>query len=212
MSDTLLIRRLMMGEIICMVTDEAAVDRLQNPAIMDHVNTALAYVGMKLSSNEVKSYFYASYADLSKTADAQHLKQRLQSIVKIMHPLFQFIELITKANNEDSYPTQGHTYLFSQLLMTIENNDALADMLTNLSNKSLFKSARAKSNTNDRLRSLLTTMVNEGLLYTSEEGLRYVVTGQFDYYLSIYHQIVALDSPEVMAEVAEEQVDLALFA
>lgn len=209
-SETQLIRRLMMGDVICTVTDEGATAWLQSQAHIDRVNEGLSYVGMTLGYNEIKSYFYASYQQLRDKADETSLRKRLQEIVDIMHPLFQFLDLVTKANNEDSFPSQGHHYQFSGLLVSIENNEALAELLVELSMHKFFSRVRSKTNIRDRLTTVMDILVDEGLLFSDDARMRYEVTGKFDYYLSIYHHLVSLDNPAVIAEDQPAQNGLAL--
>lgn len=212
MNERQLIRRLMMGDVICQVTHESSVAWLQHEANIAQINQALSYVGMKVSHDEGKTYFYASYQDLRDKEDELALRKRLQEMVDIMHPLFQFLDLVTKSNNEDSFPAQGHSYTFAQLLGSIDNNDALAQALNNLSNHKHFNKARSKTNVKDRLTSVLDTMVEQGLLHSDGAGMRFEVTGKFDYTVSVYHHIVSLDNPQILAEDQPEQGGLGLEA
>jgi hypothetical protein len=208
MNERQLTRRLMMGEVICQVTNEAAIAWLQHETNVHEIEQGLNYVGMKISHNELKTYFYASYQDLRDKEDEVNLRKRLQDIVDMMHPLFQFLDMVTKANNEDSFPAQGHSYTFAQLLWSIENNDALAELLSSLSNQKYFNKARSKTNAKDRLTSLMDILVVEGLLHSDSARMRFEVTGKFDYYVSMYHHIVSLDNPEIIAEDEPEQSGL----
>ena len=208
MNERQLTRRLMMGEVICQVTNEAAIAWLQHETNVHEIEQGLNYVGMKISHNELKTYFYASYQDLRDKEDEVNLRKRLQDIVDMMHPLFQFLDMVTKANNEDSFPAQGHSYTFAQLLWSIENNDALAELLSSLSNQKYFNKARSKTNAKDRLTSLMDILVVEGLLHSDSARMRFEVTGKFHYYVSMYHHIVSLDNPEIIAEDEPEQSGL----
>jgi hypothetical protein len=190
------------------VTDEAAIAVLQHEVNVHEIEQGLNYVGMKVSHNELKTYFYASYQDLSDKEDEANLRKRLQEIVDMMHPLFQFLDMVSKANNEDSFPMLGHSYNFAQLLMSIDNNDALAELLSGLSNQKYFNKARSKTNAKDRLTTVMVILVEEGLLHTDGAGMRFEVTGKFDYYVSMYHHIVSLDNPDIIAEDQPEQSGL----
>lgn len=210
MNERQLTRRLMAGDVICQVTHESSVAWLQHEANVAQINQGLSYVGMKLSHNEAKTYFYASYQDLRDKEDETVLRKRLQEMVDIMHPLFQFLDLVTKANNEDSFPAQGHSYTFAQLLWSIDNNEALAQALNNLSNQKYFNKARSKTNVKDRLTSVMDILVDDGLLHTDSGRMRFEVTGKFDYCVSVYHHIVSLDNPEILLEDQPEQSGLGL--
>jgi hypothetical protein len=51
-------------------------------------------------------------------------------------------------------------------------------------------------------------LVVEGLLHSDSARMRFEVTGKFDYYVSMYHHIVSLDNPEIIAEDEPEQSGL----
>ena len=76
MNERQLIRRLMAGDVICQVTHESSVAWLQHEANVAQINQGLSYVGMKLSHNEAKTYFYASYQDLRDKEDETALRKR----------------------------------------------------------------------------------------------------------------------------------------
>ncbi|WP_178863473.1 hypothetical protein [Thiomicrorhabdus cannonii] len=211
MSDTRVIRKLMAGEVVCSVTESDAVDWLQGAIAKECVSEALSYCGFRLSYDQEETYFYASYANLDDKEDARALRSRLQEVVDLMHPIFQFMEFVSKANGEDVYPDIGHVYQFTTLLMSVEHDSSVAESLKSLSNTKFFKTVRSKNNPTDRLKTVLLEMAEHGLLATDNEALRFVVTGKFAHYLALYQTIVELDEPELMVESRGEQQGLGLL-
>lgn len=203
--ETNVCRKLISGNVLCSVTDYEAVDWLRGSVAKEVVNDALGYYGFSLSSDEDEDYFYASYDDLDDREDSKALKSRLQVIVDAMHPIFRFMEFVSQANNEDVYPDIGHIYRLSELLITIENNDSVAESLKGLTSTKFFKNSRSKTSINERLSSILSIMTDEGLLFSDGSGVKFTVTGKFAYYIQVYLSVIAMQAPEILDDSQDEQ-------
>ena len=202
------LRRLISGEILCIVTDKKAVDWLVTNSGQEYANLGLDYVGMQLASDEQQTYFYAAYNNLNDKADAKALKSHLQYIVNLMHPLLAFLDFIAQANDDDQYADIEHIYRYSELITAIENSQAIEESLRALSSHSLFRTARSKSSLGEKLSSVLKTMEEEGFLLSDGSGTHYTVTGKLAYYIKLFEEIVQHQEPSLMEQSDDSQKEL----
>lgn len=202
------LRRLISGEVLCLVTEEKAVDWLMTNSGQEYADLGLGYVGMQLASDEQQTYFYAAYDNLDDNTDAKALKSHLQYIVNLMHPLLAFLDFIAQANDDDQYADIEHIFRYSELITAIENSQPIEESLRALSSHSLFKTARSKSSLGEKLSSVLKTMEEEGFLLSDGSGSHFTVTGKLAYYIKLFEEIVQHQSPNLLEQSDDSQQEL----
>jgi hypothetical protein len=209
MNEAKILRQLLRGDVICTATNLPAVEWLRTELGQEYVKEALIPFGFKLSFSEDEMYFFSSYADLDDSQDAKALKPHLQNIVNSMTPVLSFMEFVSKANGEDSYPDIEHILRFSELLITVENNEQVKEALKSLTSSTFFKNARSKKTSKDQLSTILDILADHGLLASDGGGSQYTVTGKFAYYIEIYESVVGLHSPDILDEsIASQQEEI----
>lgn len=209
--DTLIIRQLTNGQVLCSVTNPEAVESLKNEIVRESVEDALQYQGMTLVHSPNQDYWYAAYNDLSFRPDAAAVKREIQHIFNTTEPFLSFMKLIMEANGEDAYPDIGHDFYFGSVLSSIESNETLAGELVKLTNKTLFKKASSRNTHSERLRAVVDIMESEGIIVSDDSGSHYTFTGKLAYHIALIERVVEINAPELMEDNEEEQGSLELL-
>jgi hypothetical protein len=209
--DTLMIRQLTNGQVLCSVTTPDAVDYLKSEVGRESVDDALHYQGMSLVHSESQEYWYAIYNDLSFKPDAAAVKRDIQHVFNTTEPFLSFMKLIMEASGEDAYPDIEHDFYFGSVLSTIENNDALASELVKLTSKAFFKKASNRSTHSERLRTVVDIMESEGIIISDDSGSHYTFTGKLAYHIALIERVLEIQAPELLDDVENEQGSLELL-
>ncbi|MEA1988863.1 MAG: hypothetical protein U9N57_06610 [Pseudomonadota bacterium] len=209
--DTLIIRKLTNGQVLCTVTAPAAVDYLKSEIGRENIDDALQYQGLSLMHSESQEYWYATYNELSFSPDASAVKREIQHIFNTTEPFLSFMKLIMEASGEDSYPDIEHDFYFGSVLSSIESNDALANELVKLTSKAYFKKASNRTTHSERLRTVVDIMESEGIILSDDSGSHYTFTGKISYHISLIERVLEIQAPELIDAIEDDQGSLELL-
>ncbi|NOQ63912.1 MAG: hypothetical protein GQ582_05315 [Methyloprofundus sp.] len=175
-----LVKRLLQGDFICEVSDEAAFQYLQDPENNFQLEDYLQRLNYKLASTQNKLAYYAAYIEIDSSA-RQDVRKIFQQFRLELHPVVEWLDMMMACLKQDSVLSPGDTLAFSSLLQVIENNQALADRLQSFAKFKDFSSS--EDSVKGRLEKLLSTLNKWGYLQlVNRDTLIYQVTGKLDYF------------------------------
>ncbi|MCK5666269.1 MAG: hypothetical protein KAI17_22415, partial [Thiotrichaceae bacterium] len=123
-----LVKRLLQGEFICEVTDEAGFQYLQNQENLFLIEDYLQRINYRLASTQNKLAFYAAYIEIDSAA-RQDIRKVFQQFRLELHPVVEWLDMMMACLKQDTTLSPGDTLALSSLLQVMENNQALADRL-----------------------------------------------------------------------------------
>jgi hypothetical protein len=198
-----LLKRLLQGEFICEVSDEAGFRYLQDPDNARQVDEFLTRLDYRLSSTQNQLAFYSGYRTIDKRARSD-ISKVFQQFRTDLHPVVEWLDMMMSCLNQDTVLSPGDTLSFSSLLQVIEQNQALADRLQTFAkfNKDFTSS---DDSVKGRLEKLLSTLQKWGYLtLANKDMLIYQVTGKLDYFYQALqfiqeHEQISLEQGETDA-------------
>jgi hypothetical protein len=203
--DTLIIRKLTRGQVLCTVTSPDSVRYLKTELGRANVDDGLSYQGMKLACSSGEDYWYAVYEDMSVKSDANAIKKEIQHIFNSTEPFLSFMRLIMEASGLDAYPDIEHDFYFGGVLSAIENNDTLSNELVKLTSKSFFKKASSRNTHSERLRTVIDIMESEGIITSDDSGSHYIFTGKLSYHIALIERVLELIAPDILDDEEGEE-------
>jgi len=203
-----LLKRLLQGEFICEVIDEAGFRYLQDPENAAQVDAFLTRLDYRLSSTQNRLAFFAAYRTIDSSARSDIRKVFYQFRIELQ-PVVEWLDMMMSCLNRDSALSPGDTLSFGSLLQVIEQNQALADRLQFFVKFKEF--AGSDDSVKSRLEKLLSTLNKWGyLILANRDTLIYQVTGKLDYFYQALqfiqeHEQIPIELPE------DEAVQESLF-
>ncbi len=175
-----LLKRLLQGEFICEVSDEAGFRYLQDPENAAQVDAFLTRLDYRLSNTQNRLAFFAAYRTIDNSARSDIRKVFYQFRIELQ-PVVEWLDMMMSCLNQDTALSPGDTLSFSGLLQVIEQNQALADRLQAFAKFKDFTSG--DDSVKGRLEKLLTTLQKWNYLsLANRDTLIYQVTGKLDYF------------------------------
>ena len=175
-----LLKRLLQGEFICEVSDEAGFRYLQDPEHAVQVDAFLTRLDYRLSSTQNQLAFYAAYRTIDSSARSD-IRKVFQQFRVELQPVVEWLDMMMSCLNQDTALSPGDTLSFSSLLLVIEQNQALANRLQTFAKFKDFTSG--DDSVKGRLEKLLGTLHKWGYLsLANRDTLIYQVTGKLDYF------------------------------
>ncbi len=175
-----LLKRLLQGEFICEVSDEAGFRYLQDPENAEQVDAFLTRLDYRLSSTQNRLAFFAAYRTIDNSARSDIRKVFYQFRIELQ-PVVEWLDMMMSCLNQDTALSPGDTLSFSGLLQVIEQNQALADRLQTFAKFKDFTSG--DDSVKGRLEKLLFTLCKWGYLtLANKDTLIYQVNGKLDYF------------------------------
>jgi len=175
-----LLKRLLQGEFICEVSDEAGFRYLQDPENAAQVDEFLTRLDYRLSSTQNRLAFFAAYRTIDSSARSDIRKVFYQFRIELQ-PVVEWLDMMMSCLNQDTALSPGDTLSFSGLLQVIEQNQALADRLQTFAKFKDFTSG--DDSVKGRLEKLLFTLCKWGYLtLANKDTLIYQVNGKLDYF------------------------------
>jgi len=175
-----LLKRLLQGEFICEVSDEAGFCYLQEPENATQVDEFLTRLDYRLSSTQNQMAFYAAYRTIDNSARSD-IRKVFQQFRIELQPVVEWLDMMMSCLNQDTALSPGDTLSFSGLLQVIEQNQALADRLQTFAKFKDFTSG--DDSVKGRLEKLLSTLQKWNYLsLANRDTLIYQVTGKLDYF------------------------------
>ncbi len=175
-----LVKRLLQGDFICEVSDDASFVYLQNQENYFQIEDYLRRLNYRLASTQNKLAYYAAYIEITSSARAD-IRKTFQQFRLELHPVVEWLDMMMACLKQDTSLSPGDTLALSNLLQVMENNQALADRLQALAKFKDFTSG--EDSTKGRLEKLLSTLNKWGYLQlANRDTLIYQVTGKLDYF------------------------------
>ncbi len=175
-----LLKRLLQGEFICEITDEAGFHYLQDPENAGQVDTFLTRLDYRLSRTQNQLAFYAAYRTVDASARSD-IRKVFQQFRVELQPVVEWLDMMMSCLHQDTALSPGDTLSFSRLLQVIEHNQAQADRLQAFAKFKDFTSN--DDSVKGRLEKLLSTLQKWGYLnLANRDTLIYQVTGKLDYF------------------------------
>jgi len=175
-----LLKRLLQGEFICEVSDDAGFRYLQDPDNATQVDAFLTRLDYRLSSTQNQLAFYAAYRTIDSNARSD-IRKVFQQFRSELQPIVEWLDMMMSCLNQDTALSPGDTLSFSSLLQVIEQNQALADRLQRFATFKDFTSG--DDSVKGRLEKLLSTLQKWNYLsLANRDTLIYQVTGKLDYF------------------------------
>lgn len=175
-----LLKRLLQGEFICEVSDDAGFRYLQDPGNAEQVDAFLTRLDYRLSRTQNNLAFYAAYRTIDGSA-RKDISKIFQQFHTELRPMVEWLDMMMSCMNQDTALSPGDTLSFSKLLQVIEQNQALADRLQAFAKFKDFTSS--DDSVKGRLEKLLSTLQKWGyLILANRDTLIYQVTGKLDYF------------------------------
>jgi hypothetical protein len=201
------LKRLLQGEFVCEVVDEAAFRYLRVPENRREVDDFLARIGYRLAATQNHLAYYAAYTSVDAEARTD-IKRCFQQFRAELQPVVEWLDMMMQCQQRDSALSPGDTLSFSGLLKAIEDNRALADQLQGFARFKDFMSADDTSK--GRLDKLLKTLCHWGYLrLASRDTWVYQATGKLDYFYQALQFIQEHEElPLEQAEDEPRQLDL----
>ena len=175
-----LLKRLLQGEFICEVSDNAGFRYLQDPENAVQVDDFLTRLDYRLSRTQNQLAFYAAYRTIDSNARSD-IRKVFQQFRIELQPIVEWLDMLMSCLNQDTALSPGDTLSFSSLLQVIEQNQALADRLQRFATFKDFTSG--DDSVKGRLEKLLNTLQKWNYLsLANRDTLIYQVTGKLDYF------------------------------
>lgn len=173
-------KRLLQGEFICEISDDAGFRYLQDVDNAEQVSQFLQRLDYHLSRTQNQLAFYAAYRTIDSAARSD-IRRVFQQFRVELHPVVEWLDMMMSCLNQDTALSPGDTLRFSSLLQAIEQNQAQADRLQSFAKFKDFTSS--DDSMKGRLEKLLGTLQKWGYLHlANRDTLIYQVTGKLDYF------------------------------
>jgi hypothetical protein len=193
------VKRLLEGEFICEVSNEAGFRYLKESENAQEVNAFLNRLSYRLSKTQNEMAFYAAYQQIDNPA-RNDIRKLFQQFRLELQPVVEWLDMMMACLNQETALAPGDTISFSSLLQVIENNQALADRLQSFARFKDFTSS--DDSVKSRLEKLLRTLCQWGYLsLANRDMLIYQVTGKLDYFYQALqfiqeHEHIPIDQTE----------------
>ncbi len=198
-----LVKRLLQGEFICEIMDEAGFQYLQNQENFFQVEDYLRRLNYRLATTQNKLAYYAAYIEIDNSA-RQDVRKVFQQFRLELHPVVEWLDMMMACLKQDATLSPGDTLALSGLLQVIENNQALADRLQTFAKFKDFTSS--EDSIKGRLEKLLSTLHKWGYLQlVNRDTLIYQVTGKLDYFYQSLQFIQ--EHEEIPVEQEDEEIE-----
>jgi len=107
-----LLKRLLQGEFICEVSDEAGFRYLQDPENAAQVDAFLTRLDYRLSSTQNRLAFFAAYRTIDNSARSDIRKVFYQFRIELQ-PVVEWLDMMMSCLNQDTALSPGDTLSFS---------------------------------------------------------------------------------------------------
>ncbi|MBL4742729.1 MAG: hypothetical protein COB75_07450 [Idiomarina sp.] len=199
-----LIEKLLAGEFICAISDEANFAKLQDDEARDSIDAYLKPLNRRLAANDEGSVYFLAYRDLDDGA-REHLKQQLGVVMGSMLPLLEWLTYVQEAMGSDGILTAGDTLKLQELTVKTEDNPSLRQRLQSLANDRFFNSQ--SDAVDGQAKQVAKRLVEHGyLLQPHANRLYFTVTGKIDYLLELVRFVK--DEENIPLEDTSSQAEL----
>lgn len=207
MNNQLYMRKLLMGHILCIITEPDAVEYMRKDIGKEFFNDGLSYVGLRLAWSENEDYFYAALDENQLiNTDLKLARKNIQDMINQTYPFLLFMKLVSEANNEDQMPDIGHTFYFGQALASIERDDILVARLNKLVTLPLFRNGANKPSLSEKWRVVVDVMKEEGFLVANGDEALNTFTGKVSYQVDVIQRVLELQGVDLVIDEDHQEV------
>ena len=178
-----LLERLLAGDFICAVSDEAAFRHLQEEATRERIDAYLRPLNRRLASNADGSVLFLAWRALDEGAREQ-LSRQLAETVGSLLPLLEWLQLVQEALGRDGLAAPGDVLKPADFSSRCEDNQGLRERLERLATDPFFGSQSDQLDA--QLKQVFKRLREHGYLVQPHADRQYyVVTGKIDYLIDL---------------------------
>ncbi|WP_447894115.1 condensin complex protein MksE [Vreelandella sp. GE22] len=178
-----LLEKLLAGEFVCAVSDEAAFQRLQDDTLREAFDAYLRPLNRRLATNEDKSVYFLGWRQLDDAAREQ-LSRQLNDTVHSLLPLLEWLQLVQEALGRDSVPAPGDVLKPGELQAKSEDNPSLRERIERVAGDAFFGSQSDQLDA--QVKQVFKRLKEHGyLLQPHGDRQVYLVTGKVEYLLDL---------------------------
>lgn len=178
-----LLERLLAGEFICAVSDDAAFRRLQDDAIREQLDTYLRPLNRRLATNDGGSVVFLAWRQLDDSAREQ-LSRQLADSVNSLLPMLEWLQLVQETLGRDGPAAAGDVLKPADFSSRCEDNLGLRERLERLATDAFFGSQSEQLDA--QIKQVFKRLKEHGyLLQPHADRQYYVVTAKIDYLIDL---------------------------
>ncbi|PXX97708.1 condensin complex protein MksE [Halomonas sp. LBP4] len=178
-----LLERLLAGQFICAVSDEAAFRRLQDDEIREQLDAYLRPLNRRLATNDEGSVYFLAWRQLNDDAREQ-LSRQLGDTVNSLLPLLEWLQLVQEALGRDGLAAPGDVLKPADFSSRCEDNQGLRERLERLATDPFFGSQSDQLDA--QIKQVFKRLKEHGYLLQPHADRQYfVVTAKIDYLIDL---------------------------
>lgn len=178
-----LLERLLAGQFICAVSDEAAFRRLQDDETREQLDAYLRPLNRRLATNDAGSVYFLAWRQLNDDAREQ-LSRQLGDTVNSLLPLLEWLQLVQEALGRDGLAAPGDVLKPADFSSRCEDNQGLRERLERLATDPFFGSQSDQLDA--QLKQVFKRLKEHGYLLQPHADRQYfVVTAKIDYLVDL---------------------------
>lgn len=178
-----LLERLLAGDFICAVNDEAAFRRLQDEAVREQIDTYLRPLNRRLATNTDGNVYFLAWLRLDESAREQ-LSRQLGDTVGSLMPMLEWLQLVQEALGRDGLIAPGDVLKPADFSSRCEDHQGLRERLERLASDPFFGSQSDQMDA--QLKQVFKRLKEHGYLQQPHGDRQYyVVTGKIDYLIDL---------------------------
>jgi hypothetical protein len=178
-----LLERLLAGEFLCAVSDEAAFRHLQDEATRERIDRYLRPLNRRLATSADGSVVFLAWRQLDQAAREQ-LSRQLNDTVTSLLPLLEWLQLVQEALGRDGLAAPGDVLKPADFSSRCEDNQGLRERLERLATDPFFGSQSDQLDA--QLKQVFKRLKEHGYLFQPHADRQYyLVTGKIDYLIDL---------------------------
>jgi len=200
------VEKLLKGEIICSVSNEALFNFLEEPINQEDVDSYLRRIERTLKQTQDGLGYFSALRHINTPASKAVIKQNFNQMINDIEPLVRWLQVAQSAESLNSTLNVGDILRGSELLSAIESAPALIDELDKLSRSRLF--GNTSTGAKKQLDSILRILCEHSYLVTSgSSGSLYIATAKWSRFYDLLQFISSHEQIE-KSEPEQEQKEL----
>ncbi|MCG5495186.1 MULTISPECIES: condensin complex protein MksE [Ectothiorhodospira] len=178
-----LLERLLAGDFICAVSDEAAFRHLQDETIREQIDDYLRPLNRRLATNTDGTVYFLAWLRLDEAAREQ-LSRQLGDTVGSLMPMLEWLQLVQEALGRDGLAAPGDVLKPADFSSRCEDHQGLRERLERLASDPFFGSQSDQLDA--QLKQVFKRLKEHGYLQQPHADRQYyVVTGKIDYLIDL---------------------------
>lgn len=198
-----LLERLLAGDFICAVSDEAAFRHLQEEAIREQIDAYLRPLNRRLATNTDGNVYFLAWLRLDEAAREQ-LSRQLGDTVGSLMPMLEWLQLVQEALGRDGLAAPGDVLKPADFSSRCEDHQGLRERLERLASDPFFGSQSDQMDA--QLKQVFKRLKEHGYLQQPHADRQYyVVTGKIDYLIDLVRFIRDEENLPIEDQTATQQ-------